>query len=85
MLALFPMLVLAALLRMGFLLDVVFFNDTAIMIRTLMSVPVFILWVCCLVIWGKHDKDIGRFLPLFFLIGLYSLFYFRQALKKQWV
>jgi hypothetical protein len=85
MLALFAMIILAALLGLGLLLDIVFFNETAIMIRTLLSVPVFILWVYCLVIWGKQDKDIGRFFLLFFLIGFYSPFYFRKSLKKQWV
>jgi hypothetical protein len=43
----------------------------------------FLIWN--IVIWSKRDKKVGRFLALFFLPGLYTLFYYRIVLKNNWL
>ena len=43
----------------------------------------FLIWN--IVIWSKRDKKVGRFLALFFLPGLYTLFYYRIVLKNKWL
>jgi hypothetical protein len=42
-------------------------------------------WIWNIVIWSKQDKKIGRFFALFFLPGLYTLFYYRIVLKNNWL
>ena len=42
-------------------------------------------WIWNIVIWSKRDKKIGRFFALFFLPGLYTLFYYRIVLKNNWL
>ena len=59
--------------------------ETITTIRMLIASLVFAFWIWCLVIWSKHDKKIGRFLLLFFLIGFYTLFYYRIVLKNKWI
>ena len=44
---------------------------------------VFLIWD--FVIWTKRDKKVGRFLALFFLPGIYTLFYYRIVLKNNWL
>lgn len=84
MIILFFIIIIAALLRMQSFLDYVFFDETFINIRMILTIPIFVLWVNNLIIWSKHDKHIGRFFLLFFLIGIYSPFYFRKILKNKW-
>ncbi len=54
-------------------------------IKTVLSLLVLTFWIYNLVIWSKHDKKIGRFLMLFFLIGIYTPFYYLIALKNKWI
>lgn len=42
-------------------------------------------WIWNIVIWSKRDKEIRRFFALFFLPGLYTLFYYRRVLKNSWL
>lgn len=44
-----------------------------------------VFWVWNIVIWSKRDKKIGRFFGLFFLPGLYTLFYYRIVLTYNWL
>jgi len=52
-----------------------------------MNVTYFVLifWIWNIIIWSKRDKKIGRFFALFFLPGLYTLFYYRHVLRNNWV
>ena len=43
----------------------------------------FLIWN--IVIWSKRDKKVSRFFALFFLPGLYALFYYRIVLKNKWL
>ena len=60
-------------------------GDTFIYLRFLLSIPMVILWVWCLLIWSKHDKKISRFLLLFFLMGFYPIFYYHKVIKNNWL
>jgi len=80
----FVLVLIAALLRMQAFLDFVFFNQTFLNVRMILSLPIFAFWINNLIIWGKHDKHIGRFFLLFFLIGIYTPFYFRRVLRNSW-
>jgi len=53
--------------------------------RMILGLFVLILWLFNLYIWSKNDKALVRFFPLFFLIGIYSPFYFIKALKNRWI
>lgn len=44
---------------------------------------IFIIWN--IVIWAKKDKKIGRLLALFFLPGIYTLFYYRIVIKNKYL
>jgi hypothetical protein len=41
--------------------------------------------VFTLIAWSKFDKNIGRFLLLFFFIGLYSPFYYLKMVRNNWI
>ena len=84
MIILFFIIIIAAFLRMQSFLDYIFFNETFINIRMLLTVPIFVLWVNNIIIWSRHDKHVGRFFLLFFLIGVYSPFYFSKILRNKW-
>ncbi len=84
MIILFFIIIIAAFLRMQSFLDYIFFNETFINIRMILTVPIFVLWVNNIIIWSRHDKHVGRFFLLFFLIGVYSPFYFRKILRNKW-
>jgi len=83
-LALYAFIIIGALLRMQSFLDYVFFDSTFLNIRMALTIPIIILWVNDLIVWSKHDKHIGRFIALFFFIGIYSPFYFKRILKNKW-
>jgi len=85
MVALVVVTILAALFRFKVFLDYVFFDETFIQIRMVLTIPILILWIYNLIVWSKKDKSIGRFLLLFFLNGLYNPFYFRRILKNNWL
>ena len=44
-----------------------------------------IFWIWNMIIWSGKDKIVGRFFALFFLPGLYNLFYYRLVLKNNWL
>ena len=46
---------------------------------------VFIFWIWNLIIWSKRDKNIYRFFALFFLIGIFTLYYYFIVLKNKWL
>ncbi len=54
-------------------------------IRTIISLIVLVFWIYNLVLWSKHDKKIGNFFLLFFLIGIYTPFYYLKAVRNKWV
>jgi hypothetical protein len=78
-------IIMAAFLSYDAFLEFSFFNQKFIYIRTLLSIPVLILWISSLIIWAKHDKRIGHFFLLFFLMGLYSPFYYRKSKLNGWI
>jgi len=75
------LIVLATLLRFELFLDFSFFNQTFIFIRTILALPVLVFWIGCFILWSKYDKNIGRLLLLFFLIGLYNPYYYWKYSK----
>ena len=62
-----------------------FFNAEAIVFRGIAFLLLFILWVKCIVVWAKKDKDILRFLLLFFLQAFYIIYYYPKIRKRKWV
>jgi hypothetical protein len=84
-LLLYIFIIIAAFLRMHEFLNYVFTDTTFLNFRLILGVPIIILWVYDMVKWSKHDKHIGRFLLIFFLLGIYSPFYFRRILKNNWL
>lgn len=54
-------------------------------IKTIISLIVLIFWIYNLILWSKHDKKIGNFLLLFFLIGIYTPFYYLKAVRNNWI
>ncbi len=54
-------------------------------IKTIISLIVLIFWIYNLILWSKYDKKIGNFLLLFFLIGIYTPFYYLKAVRNKWI
>jgi hypothetical protein len=61
------------------------YNESISAIRQLLNIPVFIVWIYTLILWQRNDKNVLQFILLFFLIGIYSSFYFWKAVKKGWI
>lgn len=59
-------------------------SDSFTNIRTILTIPVFVLWINNLIVWSKKDRNVGRFFLLFFLNGLYNPLYFNRILKYEW-
>lgn len=62
-----------------------FFNSEAIVFRGIAFLFLFILWIKCIFVWAKNDKDILRFLLLFFLQAFYMIYYYPRIRKNNWV
>ena len=62
-----------------------FQNITVLTIRTVCVIPVLIFTVYCMILWSKKDKHVLNFFLLFFLMGIYTPFYYRKALKNNWI
>jgi len=62
-----------------------FYSTEAIVFRGIAFLLLFILWVKCIVIWAKNDKDILRFLLLFFFHAFYLIYYYPRVRKNNWV
>jgi len=84
MFAMYLLVLLAAIFEANNLLRY-FASDSFSNIRVMIALPVMILWVYTLIAWSRFDKNIGRFLMLFFLIGLYSPFYYLKMVKNNWI
>ncbi len=54
-------------------------------IKTIISLIVLVFWIYNLILWSKYDKKIGNFLLLFFLIGIYTPFYYLKAVRNKWI
>jgi hypothetical protein len=46
---------------------------------------IIVFWIWSMIIWGKKDKNTKRFLLLFFLVGIYALFYYRRIIMNKWL
>ena len=82
MLVVIGIVVIAVILRQKNILDFIFFDKFFLVFRMLMTIPVLILWIYNIKIWSRRDKQIRRFLLLFFFNGLYNPFYYRKAVKS---
>lgn len=76
--------IFAAIVRANSILDF-YVTENVLTLRFILSLPVYYIWIYLIVIWAKKDKNVGRFFLLFFLIGIYTLFYFKRALKNDWI
>ncbi len=61
------------------------FLDFVLSLRMYSTYFILILWIWNMIIWGKKDKKVIRFVALFFLSGFYNLFYFKIAMKNKWL
>jgi ABC-type protease/lipase transport system fused ATPase/permease subunit len=84
MIVFFAIITIAAIFRQQAFLSYVFFDETFVNIKMIFTIPIFILWVYDMIIWSKHDKHVGRFFLIFFLLGIYGPFYFRRIVKNGW-
>jgi len=78
-------LIFAVVIRSKELIDYIFYDSGFAIMRMIIAYPTIILWVYTLKIWSKYDKHVGRFMLLFFFIGLYSPFYYLKARKAKWI
>lgn len=62
-----------------------FYNSAVVTeIRSVLTIPIFILWIYNFVIWSKRDKNIIRFFFLLLLNFFYNPIYFRMSKKRGW-
>ncbi len=59
--------------------------DYILLLRINLTYFILIFWIWNIIIWKKRDQRINKFLLLFFLPGLYTLFYYRIILKNKWI
>jgi hypothetical protein len=76
--------ILAVLFRFKGFVDYVFLDETFLLIRLVLTIPILVLWIDNLFILSKNDKSIMRFLLLFFLNELYNPLYFKKILRNNW-
>ena len=69
-------------LKFGVIEQVLLNNTNIIILRAFSLLLLLILWIKCLVIWAKYDKNILRFFLLFFLHGFYILYYYPKLRKN---
>lgn len=70
----------------GFNTILEFFNSESILqIRSLITLFILALGIRCLILWSKNDRKPSTFFVLFFLMGIYSPFYYLKAKKRGWV
>lgn len=60
-------------------------GETVLLLRTLGAFLLLVFTIWLMVIWSQNDKRASKFLLLFFLMGIYSVFYFRDVRKNNWV
>ncbi len=82
--ALIILLPVASFLEINSLLDFMTTN-TGLSIRSVLSVLTAILWIYCIYLWAKFDKNMVRFVLILFLTAFYLIFYFKRALKEGWI
>lgn len=79
------LVVLAALFKFGGFVECFFVDYSAQVIRLILAIPLFVFWIWSLIIWNKYDKSIKQFFLLFFLMALYTPFYYRRIIKNTWI
>ena len=60
-------------------------SKTIFNLRLFLNLFILVFWVLMMRTWYKHDKKPYRFFLIFFLLGVYQLFYYRKALKNNWI
>lgn len=60
-------------------------SNIGLYIRSILSVLTVILWIYCIYVWAKFDKNMLRFVLILFLTAFYLIFYFRRVLKEGWI
>ena len=84
LLCLVVLVIIAAIFNVNVVLDYVL-GDQFLSYRMIINIPIILLWIYNLVIWSRKDKHVLRFFLLFFLNAFYNPFYFRKALKSNWI
>lgn len=64
--------------------QILFRNEDVLTIRLLADIPLLIFWIYCIRLWFIKDKQVKRFLLLFFFSVIYTPFYYKLALKNNW-
>lgn len=67
------------------LFDQILLNPKLFIIRFILTLLFFVLWIKCIIVWSKKDKNIIRFFLLFFLHGFYILYYYPKVIKNNWL
>ena len=63
-----------------------YFNSgIGLSIRMILLPFLFILWIKCIIVWSKKDRNIGRFFLLFFLHGFYIMYYYPKIKENKWL
>lgn len=76
----FFVLIVVKFIDINIFINIVFSENSTI-IRSIFAIPIIFLWVYSLILWSKNDKRISRFFMLFFLIGIYSPFYYLKNIR----
>lgn len=63
----------------------IFFHPDMIVVRGVFLLLLFVLWIKCIIVWAKNDRNTIRFLLLLFLQGFYMLYYYPRIRKRNWL
>lgn len=65
--------------------DILEENTINVVIRIILNISFFIIWIKCIFIWSKYDKKSINLILLIFLSGFFVIYYYPKALKNKWI
>lgn len=60
-------------------------SHIGLIIRGILTIMVIIMWIFCIYIWSKFDKNIMRLILIIFLNSIYLIFYYKVIIKNKWI
>ena len=65
--------------------DWMYTNTLFFFVRFILTIGFLFMWVWCIIIWTRNDKEPKHLLLLFLFSALYLPFYYTRIKKNKWV
>lgn len=67
------------------LLNGLFREEPMAVLRAALIFPTLGFFIFCIAIWNKNDKSTKQLLLLLLTLGIYPIFYYKKAIKNNWL